>query len=87
MSRYHIDEVLVVDTLKRNFARPRVVIENRGAKSEQAIYDIQSGDHPCLLVAIKYPGWILRTNLIATMYGIDEEEIPKGKILWPIKQK
>lgn len=81
VARLHVDEVLIVDTLRRNFATPRVVIENKGARSEQAIYDIPVGGHPCLLVAIKYRGW-LRTHLIVTFYGIEETQIPQGRVLW-----
>ena len=49
IARYHLDEVLVIGRLKAQFDRPRVVIENPGAHSENAIYDIPVGDHPCLL--------------------------------------
>ena len=84
VSRFHVDEVLILDTLKKQLAVPRVVVENPGAKSEQAIYDIPSGGHPCLLVAIKYKRVMGRWfgNLIATLYGIQESQIPPGKVLY-----
>jgi hypothetical protein len=82
--RYHIDAAFIVDSLKEQFARPRIVIENKKHKSENAIYDLAFGDFPCTLVAIKQ-GWLLQKRQILTMYGIPRDYLPKGRMLWPQK--
>ena len=79
IARFHYDEVLLVDRIKDNLASPTVVVENPGARSEQALYEIPVGGHPYLQVNIKYRGWP-RKNLIVSFYGVDE--IPKGRVLW-----
>lgn len=82
VGRFHLDELFVLGSLKKLLANPAVVVENRAAKSEQAIYEIPVGGHPYLQVNIKYRGW-LKGCLIVTLYGVDA--IPQGKQLW--KQK
>jgi len=79
VARFHFDEVLLVDSIKRELSNPIAVIENPGAKSEQAIYDIPSGGHKYLQVNVKRR-WLLGKDLIVTFYGVDE--IPKGRNLW-----
>ena len=79
VARFHYDELLIVERLKEAFSNPLVVIENKGAISEQAIYEISVGGHPFLQVNIKDRGWLKKT-LIVSFYGVDE--IPKGRELW-----
>jgi hypothetical protein len=79
VARFHFDELLVIDELRRRLPNPLVVIENPGAGSEQAIYDIPVGGHAYLLVAVKYRRW-LGKGLIVTLYGTDQ--IPEGRQLW-----
>ena len=86
VASFHYDEVLVVDQLKRALHSPRIVIENRAAGSENAIYDIPVGGHPCLLVAIKDRGW-MQKRIIVTFHGMKWEDRPKGRVLWPLNQK
>jgi hypothetical protein len=81
VATFHYDEVLIVDRLKREFPSPRIVIENRPAESENAIYNIPVGGHPCLLVAIKERGWPKR-RIITTFHGMKWEDRPKGRVLW-----
>jgi hypothetical protein len=82
---YHIDEAISVDRVKSNLSKPRIVIENAAAKSENAIYDVEIGGHPCLLVAIKQ-GW-LKKRQIATFYGVPKGFQPPGRVIWPKKKK
>lgn len=84
IARFHIDEILIIQTVRAEFNRPRVVIENTGAHSENAIFNVPCGGHQCILVAIKYRKWMGRWfgNLIATFYGIDESAIPPGRVLY-----
>ena len=84
--RYHLDEGIFVDRVKQNLARPRIVVENKGNRSENAIYDVEIGGHPCLLVAIKQ-GWLGKTRRIATFYGVEKGYTPPGPVLWPKKKK
>lgn len=76
---FHIDELFVVGRLRENLHNPLQVTWNPGAKSEQAIYDIQVGGHRYLQVNIKTRG-LLKKTLIVTFYGVDA--LPKGKIIW-----
>jgi hypothetical protein len=80
-ARFHFDEVLVIDTLKREFRNPLVVYENVGAQSEQAIYDIQVGGHRYLQVNTK-DRW-LKPRIVVSFYGVDA--MPKGRELWKRK--
>lgn len=82
VATFHFEEVLVVEQLKRAFPSPRIVIENRAADSENAIYDIPVGGHQCLLVAIKYRGWP-KKRIIVTFHGMSWEDRPRGRVLWP----
>ena len=86
--RVHFDEAFVVDALKRNFPRPRIVVYNPGGRSENAIYDIECGGDPCLLVAIRYRPWPIK-NLIVSLYGVPEAQVQamirKGPVIWPTK--
>lgn len=79
ISRFHLEESFVIESLKEQFDRPLIVVENRGAGSEQAIYEIEAGGHRYLQVNVKYRGW-LRGHLVVTLYGVDE--VPQGRVLW-----
>jgi hypothetical protein len=81
IARFHFEEVLVIEALKREFSNPRVVHENVGAQSEQAVYDIPVGGHPYLQVNTK--GRWLKPRIIVTFYGVDT--MPKGRELWKRK--
>jgi len=81
--RYHHDMAFLVDTIKSGLAKPRVVIENKKHKSDNAIYDFGFGGFPWTLVSVKY-GW-LKKRQVSTIYGIEKGYQPKGKILWPKK--
>lgn len=82
--RYHYDAAFILETLKAQFHAPRIVIENKHNRSDNAIYDLACGGFPCTLVAVK-PGWVLKKRQISTIYGVDKGYQPKGKILWPKK--
>jgi hypothetical protein len=92
IARLHIDAALAVDRVKHSFASPAYVVECRGAKSENAIYNLQVGGHPWLVVAIK-TRWInfSKVRLVSTWYSIPSEqlqqELQKGRQLWPSKKK
>jgi hypothetical protein len=92
IARFHIDDALAVDRVKQSFASPTYVVECRGAQSENAIYQLQVGGHPWLVVAIK-TRWmgIKKVRLISTWYSISNEqlqqELQKGRLLWPPKKK
>jgi hypothetical protein len=76
-------QAFIVDALKAALSRPRIVIENKSHRSDNAIYDLACGEFPCTLVAIKY-GW-LKKRQILTIYGVEKGYQPKGKKLWPKK--
>jgi hypothetical protein len=81
--RFHFEEAFVVDALKRNFHQPICVIENKKNGTSNAIYDIQCGGHPWLLVAVKFQTVASKLagkpNFIKTFYGVSE--IPNGRVL------
>ncbi len=91
--RFHLEAGLAVDRIKVNMPDPRWVVECRGAASENAIYALEVGDHPWLLVAIKSvlvqrtKFTIARVRLISTWYSFPENqlraELAKGRLLWP----
>jgi hypothetical protein len=85
--RFHFDEAFVVDALKRNFSKPICVIDNKKHGTENAIYNIQPGQHRWLLVAIQFVGFTgklaQKTSFIKTFYGVSE--IPGGRVLWGTK--
>ena len=62
IAAFHYDEVLVVDELKRKLSSPRIVIENRAAGSENAIYDIAVGGHPTLTGSHQRSGLVEEAN-------------------------
>lgn len=76
--RFHIDSAFVVDELKRNFRQPICVIDNRRHGTVNAIYGINCGGHPWLLVAIKFRPF--GTNFIKTFYGVST--LPSGPVIW-----
>lgn len=82
--RFHIESAFVVDALKRNFPQPICVIDNRKHGTANAIYGIECGGHPYLLVAVKFGGiakkLARKPNFIKSFYGVDE--IPAGPLLW-----
>jgi hypothetical protein len=77
----HLEELFWIETLKANFSQPIEVRENRGAKSENAIYNIKCGPKDYLVVAIKVRKfWGAR--VISTFYGSDKDRLPQGKVIW-----
>jgi len=80
ISLFHVDELLVVETLKAQFSRPLEVRFNAAARTENAIYDIPCNGHQHLVVAIeKRPPWHVR--LINTYYACSVDRLPKGKLI------
>ena len=81
--RLHFDEAFVVGAMKRNFGSPICVIDNKKNGTVNAIYDIPTGGHPWLLVAIKFHNSLLkgtRSHFIKTFYGVSY--IPAGPLIW-----
>jgi hypothetical protein len=76
--RFHFDEAFVVDAMKRRLHEPICVIDNRRHGTANAFYDIESGGHAWLLVAIKFQ--TLGSNFIKSFYGVSR--IPEGPISW-----
>lgn len=83
--RYHYDVAFILEALKAQFSKPRIVIESKQNKSENAIYDLPCGGMPCTMVAVKQ-GWLLKKRQIATIYPVENGYQPKGRVLWPTKK-
>jgi hypothetical protein len=95
--RYHTDAALAIDRIKDSFSSPVYVVECRQAKSENAIYQLQVGDHPWIVVAIKAV-WLRKSKvkvskvrMISTWYSIPQDqlqaELDKGRLLWSKAEK
>jgi hypothetical protein len=82
ISRFHLEESFMMESIKSQFSTPLTVVYNPGAVSEQAIYDMQVGNRKYLQVNVKRKKWWGK-DLIVSFYGIDM--IPKGREIW--KQK
>jgi len=79
VTRFHLEESFLIESIKRQFSTPLVVIYNPGAVSEQAIYDIPVGNRKYLQINVKRKRF-LRKDLIVTFYGVDV--IPEGRVIW-----
>ena len=79
ITRFHLEETFLMESIKNQFSSPIVVVYNPGAVSEQAIYDIRVGNRKYMQVNIKRKRWWGK-DLIVSFYGVDK--VPEGLEIW-----
>jgi hypothetical protein len=78
---FHIEELLLAETLRSMFSTPFEVRENRNARSENAIYRVDCCGKEYMVVAIKVrPVWNAR--VISTYYCSERSRLPHGRVIW-----
>jgi len=83
----HLSESFMMSQLKAVFADPLRVVWNPGAKSENAIYELECEGKPYFVVSVKTKG-LPSYRMVSSFYSTPSDRLPPAtwNVLWERKR-
>jgi hypothetical protein len=78
----------MLESLKAIFSNPLYVVWNRGAETENAVYDLPLGRNRYFLVSIRERGRFKKYRAVSTIYSVSDDRLPEPhwELLWGTRQ-